>query len=113
MLKRWILFVAIALPNASCNALRSDKVEVVNRSNSTLSEVRLAYADDKFERPSLGPGEAFDVSPSPNHDGGILLSYKLDGQTMKHELGYAAPPISMTCKFEISGRDVRGNCKQN
>lgn len=113
MLKRLIFIIVAAFPLASCNALQSDRFEVVNRSSSALTEVRLAYADDKFERRSLAPGETFAVSPSPDHDGGILLSYKLDGQSVSHELGYAAPPISMTCKFEVSGRGISGDCDQN
>ncbi|MFO1254757.1 MAG: hypothetical protein U1E37_03725 [Sphingomonadaceae bacterium] len=94
MLQRRSVITAAAFPLVSCNPLQGDQFEVVNRSTSALTEVRLAYADDKFERPSLAPGKTFVVSPSPDHDGGILLSYRLDGQPISHVLGYAAPPIS-------------------
>jgi len=113
MLIQRLFLVTLALPLVSCNALQRDMVEVVNRSSRSLSELRLAYADETFERASLAPGKTFVVSPSPSRDGGILLSYKFNGQTVNHELGYTAPPISMTCKFAVAGRHISGGCHQN
>jgi hypothetical protein len=113
MLKISLPLLASILLLPSCNLMQGNSVEVTNRSDSTLTDVRFAFADDAFERSSLAPGETFSISPSPDRDGGISLSYTLDGKIAEHELGYAAPPISMTCKFEVVGSDVRGDCKQN
>ncbi len=109
MLKRFIL-LSFAFLLSSCSVFLSNKVEVLNRSESTLTNVQLNFANRKFERKLLAPGERFVVSPYSDNDGGITLSYILDGQMVNHKLGFTTPLIPMSCKFEVLGREVSGDC---
>lgn len=102
------VFMIIAL--SSCKMLRENRFEITNKTGHNLKEIQVFFADASIERQSLSPGEKLSFHPSPEHDGGISISYLENGNRVKHELGYAAPPISMTCEFQIVDNDIRGDC---
>lgn len=106
-----VILALLSLP--SCNMLQSNKFEITNGTERELRDVRISFADATATHQSLGPGETFSFKPSPDHDGGISVSYMDNGKRIEHELGYAAPPISMTCEFMVTGNDLRGDCVQN
>lgn len=108
-----ILVAAIVLAGLafSYSLLHWYHFEIINVTGHELKDVHVVFADASRTRQSLGDGETYSFRPNPKHDGGISVSYIEDGNLVKHELGYVAPPISMKCKFEIVGKDVRGDCK--
>lgn len=113
MRKNWITLPLAALLLPSCNMLQSNRFTVKNETEQSLSNIRISFADDTFQQRSLAPGTSLSFQPSPDHDGGISLSYTASGKRFDHELGYAAPPISMTCEFSVIYDEVRGDCTQN
>lgn len=104
-------FALLAL--ASCNMLQRNEFEIKNETGHELSDVQISFADDIVKRQSLAPGETFSFNPSPDRSGGINISYVANGKRLEQKLGYAAPPISMTCKFVVVDNDLRGDCIQN
>lgn len=102
-------FVALLL--CSCSLLRGNKFEVNNATGHELTDMQVYFADYVARRESLGPGETFSFRPSPSRDGGISVSYMENGEMVKHELGYVAPPFAMRCEFQITSGDVRGECE--
>lgn len=95
---------------SSCDMLRGNKFEITNETGHELEDVQVSFADASAQRQSLGPGETFSFRPSPDHDGGIGISYMENGKRVTHELGYVAPPISMSCEFQITSKDILGDC---
>ncbi|MGE4366356.1 hypothetical protein [Thermomonas sp.] len=101
----------VVLMLSSCDMLRGNKFEITNETGHELEDVRVSFADAGAQRQSLGPGETLSFRPSPDHDGGISVSYVENGKKVKHDLGYAAPPISMKCEFQITSTDILGDCR--
>lgn len=95
---------------SSCGMLRGNKFEITNKTGHVLEDVQVSFADASAQRQSMGHGETLSFRPSPDHDGGISVSYTENGKRVKHNLGYVAPPISMRCDFQITSNDIRGNC---
>lgn len=95
---------------SSCDMLHGNKFEITNKTRHELGDVQISFADVSVQRQSLGPGQTFSFRPSPDHDGGIIVSYTENGKKVKHDLGYVAPPISMRCEFQIMNNDIRGDC---
>lgn len=105
------LFLAAILPGlVACDTIRGSHIEVSNQTGTTLKDVSIAFADAKLHRDSLPAGSVLTFRPRPKHDGGITISYTADGLPVRHELGYASPPLPMECKFAIVHEDVTGNC---
>lgn len=104
-------FIVLALP--SCNIMQGNEFKITNGTGNELSDIRISFADAVVTHQSLSPGETFSFEPSPDGDGGISLSYVENGKIIEYELGYAAPPISMTCEFLVTGNDLLGDCVQN
>lgn len=90
--------------------LWGNKFEITNETAYELKDIQVSFADFSGKRQSLGPGQTFSFRPSPDRDGGISVSYMKNGKRIKHELGYAAPPISTTCRFKITNNGIRGDC---
>lgn len=113
MREKWITLPLALLLLPSCNMLQSNHFAVKNETEQSLSDIRISFADDSFQQRSLAPGASLSFRPSPDHDGGISLSYTTNRKRIDHDLGYAAPPISMTCEFSVIENDVQGDCIQN
>lgn len=94
----------------SCDMMRGNKFEVTNKTGSELKGVQVSFSDSRSQRQSLGPGETLSFRPSPDHDGGISVSYMKGGKMVTHSLGYVAPPISLRCEFQITNTDILGDC---
>jgi len=105
-----VVVILMILMLSSCDMLRGNKFEITNETGHELEDVQVSFADASAQRQSLGPGETFSFRPSPDHDGGISVSYMENGKRVKHDLGYAAPPIPMRCEFKIMSNDIRGDC---
>lgn len=106
-----ITLALLLLP--SCNMLQRNDFKLTNATDREVKDIQVRFADVVVKRPSLGPGETLALHPSPDRDGGISVSYVQSGKSFDHKLGYAAPPISMTCEFTLVGADLRGDCTQN
>ena len=100
----------MVLTLSSCDLLRGNKFEITNETRHELQDVQVSFADASAQRQSLGSGETLSFRPSPDHDGGISVSYMENGKRVKHDLGYVAPPISMRCEFQITSTDILGDC---
>ena len=103
--------VLMILMLSSCDMLRGNKFEITNKTAHKLEDVQVSFADANAKRQSIDPGETFSFRPSPGHDGGISVSYTENGKRVKHDLGYAAPPISMMCEFQVTNTDILGGCR--
>lgn len=112
MTKRIFLLAVISISATSCSIFISNDVEVANRSDRPITDVRFVYADDVFEQSVLNPEEVFVFEPSPDTDGGITLSYAINGAKVQHQLGYATPAIGKRCIIELIGEEVNGGCEQ-
>ena len=107
------LILAPLLLFTSCSLLQRNSVEIKNESDEVITGITFAFADDVHQRSSLAPGETWSFSPSPDTDGGISLTYAIGEGEVDHQLGYAAPPNSMTCELTVAREEVRGDCMQN
>ena len=95
---------------SSCSILRWNKFEMINETKHDLKDIQISFADASAQRQSLDPGESFSFHPSPKSDGGVIIAYVGNGEKIRREVGYVAPPLSLRCKFQITDNGIRGNC---
>lgn len=105
-----LILILTIMMLSSCDLLRGNKFEITNETGYELKDVKVSFANVSVQSQSLGPGETLSFRPSPDHDGGIGVSYMENGKLVEHDLGYVAPPISMRCEFQITRYDLRGGC---
>lgn len=106
-----MLVTAALVALVGCERIRPHRFELLNSAGTEVTEVRIGFGDAVLTKDRLEAGEAISFSPTTDTDGGIVLSYELEGRRIEHPLGYAAPPVAAVCDIRIVGRAVEGECR--
>ena len=101
--------VFISLPSA-CGQMASDRLEIVNKSGSLLTDVRATFSGNKVTSEDIEDNKSVTVDGSAPRDGVIILEYTQNGKPSRYEVTYIAPPIRTDCRVTILQNDIKREC---
>lgn len=86
---------------AGCAFLQRNTICIDNRSQEVLASIEADFAGYVRTKDVISPGERYCFQAQAKRDGEIALKYLRNGKHIVHNLGYVAPPFTVSCRISV------------